>query len=207
MKQEDLIVKKTAIAEKTVQELVQSGNLKKLDEQTAHQIAKFFESKCLNRLQTAKHIYAASKEPEKHNVSQNYTDYGEVVAAAYYAMYYVVHAYLAAKYHIKLREDLRGVHAITQNLIMYYLVKTKKLAQHLYNEYIKTLQTTSAIQNLTIEAFQEKAYSYAEKYSRSREARETFTYKTTPTIEAYHAEHAITIAEEFIYTTRQVMQK
>jgi uncharacterized protein (UPF0332 family) len=205
MKREDLIAKKTAIAEKTVQELVQSGDLKKLAEQTAHQIAKFFEAKCLNRLQTAKHVYAASREPQKHNVSQDYADYSEVVAAAYYAMYYIIHAYLAANYHIKLREDLRGVHAITHNLIVYYLVKTKKLAKHLYDEYVKTLQTTSAI--LTIEAFQEKAYTYAEKYRRSKEARETFTYNTTPTIEAYHAEHAITTAEEFINTIRQLLLK
>ncbi len=198
------IVKKTAIAEKAVRELTQSGDLKRLADPTALQIARFFETKCLNRLQTAKLVYEASQDPKKHNLS-NYSDYSEAVAAAYYAMYYVVHAYLASQYRVKLREDVRGVHAITHHLIVYYLVKTNKLAKHLYDEYVKTLQTTSAI--LTIEAFQEKAYTYAEKYSKTREARETFTYKTTATIEAYHAQHAITTAEEFINTIRQLMMK
>ena len=168
----------------------------------ALQITNFYENKSLNRLKTAKLVYETSKE---HH--QNYTDYSEAVASAYYAMYYIVHAYLAAVYKTKLRENLRGVHAITQNLLIYYLVKTKKLAQHLYNEYVEALQATSAIQNLSIESFQEKAYTFAEKYDKNRDARETFTYKTTHTIEAYNAEHAITIAEEFIYTIRQLIMK
>ena len=202
MKKEDIISKKIAIAEKAVQELVRSENLKKLTGQMASQIANFYETKALSRLQTAKLVNEASK-----GHLQNYSDYSEAVAAAYYAMYYIVHAYLAAAYNTKLQDNLRGVHAITHNLILHYLVKTKKLAQHLYNEYLATLQTTSAIQNLTAESFQEKAYAYAEKYKKSREARETFTYKTTPAIEAYNAEHAIKIAEEFINTIRQLMLK
>ncbi|MCX6709025.1 MAG: hypothetical protein NTW67_05270 [Candidatus Woesearchaeota archaeon] len=207
MNKEELISKKIIIAEKAVKELSQAGDLKKLNEETARQIAGFYETKTLNRLQTAKHLYETSKEPQKHNLPQEYTDYGEAVAAAYYAMYYIVHAYLAANYQTKLREDLRGVHAITHNLILYYLVKTKKIAQHLYDEYLLTLETASVIQNLTVDSFQQQAYNYAEKYNKSREARETFTYKTTPAIEAYNAEQAIKIAEEFIYTIRQLIMK
>ena len=198
MKKEDIINKKIALAEKAIQELLKVGNLKKLPEQTASQIAGFYETKALNRIQTAKLIYNASKKQQ-----DAYTDYSETVAAAYYSMYYIVHAYLAVAYKTKLKEDLRGVHAITQNLILYYLVKTNKLAQHLYGEYLKTLEATSAI--LTMESFKEKAFDYSDKYSQSKDARETFTYKTTPSIEAYHAEHAIKTAEKFINTIRQLM--
>ncbi len=197
----DIIIKKITIAENAIQELVKAADLKKQPYQMAFQIADFYEVKALNRLKTAKLIYETSKK------QQDYTDYSETVAAAYYAMYYIVHAYLAKVYKTKLRENLRGVHAITHNLVIYYLVKTKKLAQHLYNEYVQALEATSSVQNFTIESFQEKAYTYAEKYNKSREARETFTYKTTPAIEAYHAEHAIVTAEEFIYTIRQLMMK
>lgn len=207
MKKEELISKKIIISERLIKELIQAGNLKKLNAETAGQIADFYETKALNRLQTARHLYAVSQDPGRYGLPQRYTDYSEVVAAAYYSMYYIVHAYLAANYRTKLRENLRGVHAITQNLIVYYLVKTKKLARHLYDEYVRTLETVSAVQNLTVESFQQQAYKYAERYNKNRKARETFTYKTTPSIEAYHTEQTIIIAEEFIHTVRQLIMK
>jgi len=46
------------------------------------------------------------------------------------------HSFLALKYKTKLREGLRGVHIITEYIILYYLVKTKKLAAHLYDNYM-----------------------------------------------------------------------
>lgn len=206
MKKEE-ISKDLKIAEKAVLELTQSGDLKKLPEQLAHQIANFYETMCLNRLQSAKFIYEASKTPKKYNLPEKYSDYSETVAAAYYAMYYIVHAYLAEIYKTKLREDLRGVHAITHNLVIYYLVKTNKLAKHLYDEYLTTLETTSAIQNLTLESFQEEAFKYAKTYEKSKDARETFTYKTTASVESYHAERAIATAEEFVNTVRQLINR
>ncbi len=199
--------KREEIAEKAVRELVQAGSLKKLSDVMANQIAVFYENKCLNRLQTAKLVYEASRDLEKRKgLGSGYADYSEVVAAAYYAMYYVVHAYLALAYKTKLRERVRGVHAITHNLVLYYLVKTKMLAKHLYEEYLETLETTFSIQR-TVESFQPEAHKYAEKYDEARDAREIFTYNTTPNIEAHHAEKAVKTAEEFINTVRQLMQQ
>lgn len=204
----DKIDKRIRIAEKRVEELIKEDCLKKLSETSQHSIAKFYETKSINRLETAKLVYRASKNPENkeiNSLSKDYIDYAESVAAAYYAMYYIVHAYLAKKYGIKLREDLRGVHTITLHLVLYYLVKTKKLAQHLYEEYKNAFETTEQIQAMDIEHFQEEAYKYAEKYDKNRDARENFTYNVTPNAEAYHAEQAINNAEEFISTIRQLM--
>jgi len=199
MKMPDLINKKVIIAEKRIIELIQSGDLKSLSETEKYQISKFYEAKSMNRLETAKIIYSAS------NTSEGYKDYSEVVAAAYYSMYYIVHSFLALSYKIKLREELRGVHAITEYAILYYLVKTNRLAKHLYEEYVKAFETTAQIQKINIEDFKEKAYGYAEQYSKSRSARETFTYNVTPIVEKFNAENAIKSAEEFINTIRQVM--
>jgi len=207
MKMEEIMQKQIRIAEASVLQLTKSGDLKKIPDQLVHQLAAFFETKSMNRLETAKLVYRVSSDPIKYNSPKTYSDYSEVVAAAYYAMYYIVHAYLMTIYKTKLREDTRGVHAITHHLVVYYLVKTNKLAQHLYDDYVRTLETTSAIQNLTTESFQEEAFKYAEQYKRSREARETFTYKTTPAIEAHHAEQAIATAEQFVSTIRQLMHK
>jgi uncharacterized protein (UPF0332 family) len=201
MKKEELIKKKIAVAEKAVQELIKAGNLKKLPDAMAAKITLFYETKALNRLKSAQLIYNASKE------KGDYSDYSEATAASYYAMYYIVHAYLAKIYRTKLRENLRGVHATTHHIILYYLVKTKRLAAHLYDEYVATLETTADVQNLSPDTFQPQAFSYAEKYDRSRSARETFTYNTTVSIESYHAEQAIATAEEFINTIRQLMVK
>jgi len=196
----DIIKKKIEIANKRIQELTKSGDLKKLSEKEKYQISKFYESKSKKRLKTAKIIYDLSRDP-----NTSYNDYAEVVAAAYYSMYYIVHAFLALKYKTKLREDLRGVHAITQHIILYYLVKTKKIARHLLENYLTTFKTTAEIQRISIDDFQEKAYEYARKYVKSRSAREIFNYNITPNIEEYHAKQAINRAEEFINTIREIM--
>ena len=201
MKIQDLIQKKISIAEKRILELIRSNDLKKLSEAEKYQISRFYEEKSKNRLETAKLIYNASKESN----NEGYKDYSEVVAAAYYSMYYIVHAFLALKYKTKLREGLRGVHAITEYIILYYLVKTKKLAKHLYEEYLRAFETAAQIQKINVEDFQEKAYGYAEQYDKSRSARETFTYNVTPNVEEFNAKHAISTAEDFINTIRQVM--
>ena len=194
-------------AEKLIRELFVKDNLKKITPDAANELMHFYNTKSFNRLQTARAIYKLSQESALKPqlvVTTEYTDYGEAVSAAYYAMYYIVHAYLADAYKTKLEDGIRGVHAITHNIVVYYLVKTKKLARHLYEEYLITLETTSAIQNLTVESFMEDAYHYAEKYDRTREAREVFTYRTTGRVEAQHAERAVKTAEEFIGTISQL---
>ncbi len=205
MKIQDLINKKISIAEKRIMDLIKSNDLRKLSEIEKHQISKFYEEKSKNRLETAKIIYNASKKSDKKDIGGEYKDYAEVVAAAYYSMYYIVHAFLALNYKTKLREGLRGVHAITEYIILYYLVKTKKLAKHLYEEYLKTFEATVQIQKIGIEDFQERAYEYVKQYDKTRTAREMFTYNVTSNVEEYHAEQTIKIAEEFINTIRQLM--
>ncbi len=208
MKPEEIMQKKLKIAEKRIQELMKAGDLKKLSGQQHHFIARFYEDKSNNRLQTAKLILSVShqeKLKQTLDFPDNYTDYSEAVAAAYYAMYYTVHAYLASQYKTKLRDDLRGVHAITHHIVLYYLVKTKKLAKHLYQEFLATLETTAEIYKITIEDFQQNAFDFASQYDDSRDSRETFTYKVTKNAEEHEAEHAIKVAEEFISTVRQLM--
>jgi len=205
MKIQDLITKKIEIAEKRIIELMKSGDLKKLSETDALMISKFFKDKSKNRLDSAKLIYSASQNSGKFSLANDYNDYAEAVASAYYSMYYIVHSFLALKYRSKLSEDIRGVHAITEYIILYYLVKTKRLAKHLYEEYTRALETTAQIQKITIEDFQEKAFEYVRKYDKNRSDRETFTYTITKSVEEYAAIHAIKIAEEFINIIKQIM--
>ncbi|MFO8016185.1 MAG: hypothetical protein R6U32_03710 [Candidatus Woesearchaeota archaeon] len=207
MKIEDLIKKRVAIAEKRILELTKSDNLKNLSDKERFQISGFYEEKSRNRLETAKLVLSASKSNDKKRLELNedYRDYAEAVSAAYYSMYYIVHAFLALNYRKKLKEDIRGVHIITEYIILYYLVKTKKLARHLYEEYLAALETASRIQNIDIESFQREAYEYVRKYDQNRTARETFTYKVTPDIEEHNAKKAVKTSEEFINTIRQLM--
>jgi len=195
-------------AEKRIKELLDSEDLKRLPEQVNDQIAQFYEQKSANRMETASLIFSYSSDAKKKQsteVSKEYADYGEVVAASYYAMYYVVHAYLAKKYAMKLREETRGVHAITHHLILCYLVKTNQLATHLYEEYKKTMESTAQIQKISIDDFQEEAFGYAKKYDESRAARERGTYNVTKSVEEHHAKQAMDVAKEFIGTVRELM--
>jgi len=99
MKIKDLIKKKIEISEKYILELTKSDNLKKLSETEKYQINKFYEEKSRNRLETAKLIYNASKDNKKNlKLNEDYKDYAEVVSAAYYSMYYIIHAFLPLNY-------------------------------------------------------------------------------------------------------------
>ena len=198
---QEKIKKKIEIAEKRILELTKSDDLVKLDDKNKYLMSKFYQIKSENRLKTAKLIFNASKESK-----DDYRDYAEVVAASYYSMYYIVHAFLALKYKTKLKSLVRGVHAITEHIILYYLVKTKKLAQHIYEEYVSALKTTAQINKLSPEDFQEQAFSYAQKYDKARSNRETFTYNASPSVEEFHAKQAIDTAEEFISTVKGVME-
>ena len=60
---------------------------------------------------------------------------------------------------------------------------------------------------MAVEDFQEEAYKYAEKYDKSRSARESFTYQVSLNAEAYNAEQALRTAEEFINAIKQLMVK
>lgn len=199
---------KIEIAEKRIKELQESDDLKKLQEQEKSRIAEFYEQRSKDRLETAMLVFSYSDDAKinkANEVSREYKDYGEVVAASYYAMYYIVHAYIAKRYGVKLREDMRGVHAITQSLVLYYLVKTNRLAMHLYNEYLKTLEDTAGLHNITVDNFQKEAFKYAEKYEGSKNAREIFTYDVTKNVERYHAKKALETAQQFIGKIRDVM--
>jgi len=205
MKKDNLIKKKIDEAEKSILGLIESGDLKNISESEKYKISEFYEVKSRNRLETAKLIYNASRNNRELSPDKNYKDYSEVVSAAYYSMYYIVHAFIALSYKRKLREGIRGVHAITEHLILYYMVKTGKLAKHLYESYLETLETTAEVQSISIKDFEEKAYDYAKKYDETRTNREVFTYNVTASIEEYRAKQAINIAEEFINTIRQLM--
>lgn len=204
MNEDELIKKKIEIAERRVLEMRKSGEIKNLSESEKYGISNFYEEKSKNRFKSAKILYNASNKYKKES-NRNYHDYSEVVSAAYYSMYYIVHSFIALKYKLKLKEDLRGVHAITEHLILYYLVKTGVLAKHLYKEYLRTLQITSDVQKIPLSNFQIKAYEYSKKYGQNRVAREKFTYNTGLSAEARNAEDALRIAEEFISTIRQLM--
>ena len=192
---------KIKIAEKRIKELTDSGDLRKLSDQEKDKISQFFKDKSKNRLETARLVYGASKN------NPNYCDFSEVVAAAYYSMYYIVHSFLALNYSTKLRENVRGVHIITEYILLQYLVNTNKLAKHLYDKYMATLETTAHIVELQLQDFQGDAFEFVKMYDKSRSAREIFTYSVTPSVEEYHARVALENAEEFINTIRQMMIK
>ncbi len=197
----DVMHSKLNNAEIRVKELVNSGDLKKITESESINISQFYGKKSNNRLETAKLISTFSKE------KGNYSDYSESVSAAYYSMYYIVHSFIASEYKVKLREHVRGVHSITANLVLYYLVNTNKLTQHLYEEYLKTLDEVSRIQDISIEEFRKDAFEIAESYDHVRDSREIFTYFVSKNAEEHHAENTIKVAEEFINTIKQLMLK
>ncbi len=199
MKKDEYVLKRISEAEKRIKELLDNGDLKKLEEDQRLEISKFYEQKSLMRLATAKLIFENSKQKTE------YSDYSEVVSAGYYSMYYIVHSFIALKYQRKLRENVRGVHAITLHLILYYLVKTEQLSKFLYEEYCRALETAAGVDHFLAEDFQKEAFGYAERYEQERTKREKFTYFVSENAEEHHAKISLDFAEEFVNTIRQLM--
>ena len=77
----EIIKKKIAESEKRIRELFIANDLRKIEEGQRKQISEFYLQKSLNRFKTAQLIFRESSKGE------NYSDYSEVVSAAYYAMY------------------------------------------------------------------------------------------------------------------------
>ncbi len=201
MNAKDLIKKKIVESEKKIQELLTTNDLKKVNDTQKNEIFEFYMQKSLNRLKTAKLIFEESLKGDA------YTDFSEVVSAAYYAMYYIIHAFLALKYTVKLREGLRGVHALTLHLLVYYLIRTNRLAKYFYTEYCRTLNAAAEIQAFDPNDYQEEAFRYAIKYQQQRENRERFTYFISRNAAEHQAQHSIQVAEEFITTLRKLMKE
>ncbi len=202
MKTKDYIAQRIAEAEKRIQELLKANDIKKITETEAYRVSEFYLQKSINRIQTAKIILK-----ESLNKENNYTDFGEAVSTSYYSMYYIIHCFIALKYRVKLREGVRGIHAITIHLLLYYLIKTNLLARHFYEEYRKNLDAAAQIQAFNPEEYQEESYKYAQDYEQQRTDREIFTYSISRTAAENHAQHSIQIAEEFITTLRQLLKK
>jgi len=78
-------------AEKGVKILHDQGEIKRLSEKEKNKIAQFYEKRSRNRIETASLIFMYSSDAKKsktNDVSKEYVDYGEVITASYYAMYY-----------------------------------------------------------------------------------------------------------------------
>lgn len=193
------IDRKIKEAEQRIKELFETGDLKRLTEEEKYPLAQFYRQKSLQRLETAKFIFQRSLQ------DQTYNDFSEAVSAAYYAMYYIVHSYIAACYKLKLRDGIRGAHAITLHLILSYLIRTNALARHLYEDYYRALQTTAEIQAFEPDEFKEAAYKYVRNYQQERQKREIFTYFASKNAEQLQAQRSLETAEEFISTIRQLM--
>lgn len=195
-------------AEKQVKILHDENEIKQLSDQEKEKIAQSYDARSKNRLETASLIFlycGNDKKNQTNDVSKEYQDYGEVVAASYYAMFYVFHGYLAKMYGKKLKDDIYQVHAKTNHLVLYYLVKTRNLATQLYEEYLRTM--TTAKSQKSIEDFQDDAFYSAQKYNKSKEDRETSTYNVGTSIDERRAKEALKTAQEFIATIRQLMTK
>src|SRR3989338_9218509 len=109
---ENSIQKNILRAETRLKELRDTGSIKNLTDIEKIEIKMFYEKQCLKRFQTAKLLYAISKDTDMkrlNNIPIDYTDYAEIVATSYYSMYYIIHAYIAGMYNIKIADDTRGI--------------------------------------------------------------------------------------------------
>jgi len=183
----------TLQAEKRIMQLVKEKSIIKI--KNSLKIADFYEKKSLARFKSARIIH--------NSANDIYSDYSEVVSACYYSMYYVVHSYIAKIHSSRIDDDIRGVHAITLSMVYYYLVKTKKIAMHLFREYNNAFENASNL--LKIDDFQKQAVSLADSFRATRNSREDFTYSTTKVAEKRHASIALKSAEEFISIIRSMV--
>src|SRR3989344_2362456 len=74
------------------------------------------------------------KTKEKLSIEQEFECYLWVKVSSYYSMFYIANAALAKK-GIKIGDKI--VHKVASDCLVFYFIKTGKLANHFYEEYEK----------------------------------------------------------------------
>ena len=199
--------KSMKIAEDNVARYILEGLLKKDEENM--QFSGFYMENAKKALLVAKHLQKLSSDAEtrrKNGFPENFECFLWVVVASYYSMFYTANAALAK---IKIKVGEKIAHKVTQDALIVYFIKNKKLAKYLLEEYESTKNEVLSLMGLTeeelLKEFQLKAEGLIATFDYQRRKRGEFQYEIKTPAKENIAKLALDRAERFIQEMAKVI--
>lgn len=149
-----------------------------------------------------------SESKEKLSIEEEFECYLWVTVCSYYSMFYTASGALASK-GIKIGDKI--VHQITSDCLIFYFIKTGKLAKHYYEEYEESMNNALEVMGVDEEKIrrelQQKAVELIKTFDFEKKKRGDFQYKTTVPIKENLAKTSLERAKTFLYEIEKVIEK
>ena len=146
------------------------------------------------------------KSKEKLLIEKEFECYLWVTVCSYYSMFYIANGALANE-GIKVGDKI--VHKITSDCLIFYFIKTGKLAKHYYQEYEKSMKDTLEVMRMDEkeirEKLQKRAIDLIQTFEFERKKRGDFQYKTITNIKENLANTSLQRAKEFLKEIEKII--
>ena len=143
---------------------------------------------------------------EKLLIEKEFECYLWVTVCSYYSMFYIANGALANE-GIKVGDKI--VHKITSDCLIFYFIKTGKLAKHYYQEYEKSMKDTLEVMRMDEkeirEKLQKRAIDLIQTFEFERKKRGDFQYKTITNIKENLANTSLQRAKEFLKEIEKII--
>lgn len=187
-------------AESNVARYLKEGLLKKDAENV--QFSGFYMANAKTALLVAMHLQKLSTDTEtkkKNGFPEGFECFLWVIVLSYYSMFYTANAALAK---IKIKVGEKIAHKVTQDALIVYFIKNKRLAKYLLEEYESTKNEVLSLMGLTeeelLKEFQVKAEGLIATFDYQRRKRGEFQYEIKTPAKENIAKLALERAERFI---------
>ncbi|MDD4878026.1 MAG: hypothetical protein PHO02_03250 [Candidatus Nanoarchaeia archaeon] len=187
-------------AENNVAQYLKDGLLKK--DAGNSQFSGFYMENAKKALLIARHLQKLSTEAEtrKNNgFPEGFECFLWVIVLSYYSMFYTANAALAK---IKIKVGDKIAHKVTQDALVVYFIKNKKLAKYLLEDYESTKNEVLSLMGVSeeelLKEFQVKAEALIATFDYQRRKRGEFQYEIKMPAKENMANLALERTERFI---------
>lgn len=161
-------------------------------------------------LRVAEILFDLSKNNESKNklsIEKEFECHLWVTVCSYYSMFYIANGALANK-GIKIGDKI--IHQITSDCLIFYFIKTGRLAKHFYKEYEDSMNNALEMMGSDEKGLKEKLHQKAinliETFDFEKKKRGDFQYKTTTSIKENMAKTSLERAKTFLYEMEKVIE-
>ena len=162
-------------------------------------------------LRVAEILFDLSKnkeQKEKVLIEEGFECYLWVSVCSYYSMFYAANGALS---NISIKVGDKIAHKITSDCLIFYFIKTRKLAKHLYQEYEESMTEAFEVMGVDDEEIkkkiQQKALDLIQIFDFEKRKRGDFQYKTTIPIKENLAKTSLERAKTFLNELQKLIER
>lgn len=196
-------------AESNVRQYLEDNLMTKKEENK--NLVGFYLKTAKMSLRVAEILFNLSKEDdskEKLLIEKEFECYLWVTVSSYYSLFYVANGALAS---LGIKVGDKIAHKITSDCLIFYFIKTGKLAKHYFEEYEVSMKEVLEIMGIDEQEFrkklQQQALELIQTFDFERKKRGDFQYKTTTSIKENLAKTSLERAKTFLHELEQLIAR